>query len=47
LLTRAALCQLFSVILLPTLPYSVLGMANPTTEHQPLTQTRCLMSTIF
>jgi hypothetical protein len=47
LLTRTVLRQLFSVILLPTLPYSVLGIANPTTEHQPHTQTRYLIRDFF
>src|SRR5262249_49369576 len=44
------ICSLFcvcSVVLLPTLPYSVLGIANPTTEHQSLVQTRRLMSDFF
>jgi hypothetical protein len=47
LLRRTVLCQLFSVILLPPFLYSVLGIANPTTEHQPHTQTSYLIRDFF
>jgi hypothetical protein len=44
---RSLFLSFFSVILSPTWPYSVLGMANPTIEHQPHIQTSCLMLDFF